>query len=320
MLALVSRWLIALGAPLSRVLIPLLLGITRRALLRSGAASRQARLAGIPIHFYALDGRPGSDPRTPIVLVHGIADSALTWAFVMRRLARVGPVYALDLPGFGQSGTPPGRRFATIDEQTDVLAAFVREVVGRPAIVVGNSMGGWNAANLALERPELAAGIVLLDPGGALLDGQASWDPFVATVAVEDLRTVRRIYRQMFADVIPLLYAAQLSFQELFARPSVRDFIAHSVSAAERDDLDAAGFLSPAELRRIAVPTALVWGAQDTFLPAGSFEFFRDNLPGARVFLLDGCGHLPQREAPRAVARIVAEFAERVRPLTKEPV
>lgn len=306
---------IDLGAPLSRVIIPLLLGITRRALLRSGVTSQERRLAGILTHSFSLPGAPRSDPATPIVLIHGIADSALTWAFVIRAMARIGPVYAIDLPGFGQSGHPPGRRYASIAEQTAVVGAFVREVVGRPAILVGNSMGGWVSTRLAMECPELVRGIVLLDPGGAMLEGRASWDPFVTNVSVADLRAVRAIYRQMFGRPSPALYLAQHGFQDLFMRESVRQFIAASVSAADTGDYAGAGFFAPGDLRSVAVPATLVWGDRDTFLPKGSFEFFRDNLPGATVHVLKGCGHLPQREAPRAVVRITREFAERVRPV-----
>ena len=304
---------IDLGAPLSRVAIPLTFGLTRRALLRAGARSEERRLAGVLTHYYHLDGRPGSDPHMPLVLIHGIADSALTWAFTLRGLAHVGPIYAVDLPGFGQSGHPPGKRFASIAEHTAVVAALIREVVGRPALLVGNSMGGWIAARLALEAPELVRGVTLLDPGGALLEGRASWEPFVATVSVPDLRTVRAIYRQMFGRVPLTLYLAQYSFQQLFLRESVRQFVQAAVEAAEREDVLASGFFQPADLRCIVAPTALIWGGRDTFLPAGSFEFFRDNMPGAETHVLKHVGHLPQREAPRAVVRIVRGLAGRIK-------
>lgn len=302
-----------IGAPLSRVVIPLTLGLTRRMMLRSGVSSHERRFADVLTHFYCRAGRQSGDPQLPVLLIHGIADSALTWAFVLRGVAGVGPVYALDLPGHGLSGHPPERRYATIAEQTAVVRAFIREEIGRPAILVGNSMGGWIAARLALQAPELARGIVLLDPGGALLEGRASWDPFVNTVSVPDLRAVRAIYRQMFGRVPLSLYVAQHSFRDLFTRESVRAFVQAAVAAADADDIATAGFFMPSDLQRIAVPTVLVWGDRDTFLPAGSFEFFRDNLPGAEKHILKNCGHLPQREAPRRVVQIVREFASQLR-------
>lgn len=291
-----------LSIPLSEAVMPLVTGLLRRLVLRWGAQSEERRLAGIPTHYYRLDGAPGSDPRLPIVLIHGIADNALTWAFMLPALRRIGPVYAVDLPGFGLSGYPPGRRYATIAEQAAVVRALITEVIGRPALLVGNSMGGWVSARLALDTPELARGIVLLDPGGAMLGGRSSWEPFVATVAVPDLRTVRRIYRQMFGFIPPPLYLGQRGFQQLFRR----DAVARFVEAA-----DEAAFFRPEELRRIQVPTALVWGLSDHFLPAGSLEFFRENLPGPQLLLLRGCGHLPQRERPRRVARFIQAFAKK---------
>ncbi len=289
-----------LGGPLSRVIIPLAFGITRRAMLRAGVVSRERRIEGILVHAYEAPGRPGSDPDMPVVLLHGIADSALTWAFTMRGMARIGPVYALDLPGFGLSGYPPGRRYATIGEHVAVVSSFIETVIGRPALVVGNSMGGWIAGRLAELAPARVRGIVMIDPGGAMLDGEASWEPFVRTVSVSDLRSVRMIYRQMFGRINPALYLGQRGFQDLFLRDAVRQFI-QSASVAD--------FFTAEDLRQIAAPTALVWGACDRFLPAGSFEFFRDNLPGARVLVLEGCGHLPQQEQPRRLVRFVREFA-----------
>jgi pimeloyl-ACP methyl ester carboxylesterase len=294
---------LSLSKPLSRVLIPLALGITRKAMLRGGAISCERRLGGILTHYYHVPARHGASPHLPVVLIHGIADSALTWAFVARGMAHIGPVYAVDLPGFGQSGYPPGRRYATIREQVAVIQALIREVIGGPALLVGNSMGGWIAARLAELSPELASGIVLLDPGGARLNGRASWEQFVNTVSVPDLSTVRRIYRQMFGRVPLALYLGQHSFRQLFLRDAVRQFI----TAASEDD-----FFTPEDLARISVPVAQIWGMRDTFLPAGSFEFFHDHLPTTQMLILPGCGHLPQRERPRKVVRFTRAFAEAI--------
>lgn len=286
--------------PLSEALLPILLGLGRKAMLRAGVRAEQRRLAGVNINYYCQPAARRASPNLPVVLIHGIADSAITWLFMLRSLSAVGPVYAIDLPGFGHSGYPAGRRYATITEHVAVVQALIREEIGRPALIVGNSMGGWIAARLALDTPELAAAIALLDPGGAMLAGRPSWDLFVSTVAVPDLHTVRTIYRQMFGRVPLALYLGQLGFRALFLRDAVTQFVA---AADERE------FFRPEELRSIRVPTALVWGERDSFLPAGSFEFFRDHLPDPAVLKLRGCGHLPQRERPGAVARFIARFA-----------
>ncbi|NTW02366.1 MAG: alpha/beta hydrolase [Oscillochloris sp.] len=287
--------------PLSHALIPTALGLTRRLMLRVGATEEHCCLEGISINFYRLAGAPGSNPNLPIVLIHGIADNALTWAFTLRGLAKIGPVYAIDLPGFGMSGYPHGRRYATISEHVSVVRNLITQVIGHPALLVGNSLGGWIAARMALETPAHARGIIMLDPGGAMLEGRPSWEPFIQTVAVPDLRTVRIIFRQMFGYVPLALYLGQRSFQTLF----LRDPVTHFVAAATEDE-----FLRREDLASLQVPTALIWGKSDRFLPCGSFEFFRDNLPSPSVLILPGCGHLPQRERPRQVVKFVRRFVD----------
>jgi pimeloyl-ACP methyl ester carboxylesterase len=285
-------------APLSHSMIPLIQGLARRRLLRAGVESHERRLGDIRTHYLYV---PSPAP-TPVVLIHGIADSALTWSLMIRRLQTIGPVYAIDLPGFGLSGFPSGKHFAGIAEQAQVVHDLLTTVIKQPALLVGNSMGAWVSLKLALQTPALATGIVLIDPGGAMLEGRTSWEPFLETVAVADLRGVRRMLRQMYGRGASLFSIGQCSFQDVFRRDPVVEFVA---ATDERE------FFQPAELRAIQPPTALIWGESDTFLPAGSFEFFRDNLPDPEVFVLKRCGHMPQQERPWQVARIIRDFAER---------
>src|SRR3712207_4212435 len=71
---------LAFYAPLSKVSLPLINGLARQRLLRGGARESEARLRGISINYYCK--QPATNPTTPIVLIHGIADNALTWSFV----------------------------------------------------------------------------------------------------------------------------------------------------------------------------------------------------------------------------------------------
>ncbi len=290
-------------AALLQVLLPLINGLSHNMLLRRGVCEAQYRLNNTSIHLYHCPSRAATPQNVPILLVHGIADNALTWLFEIVPLSRTGPVYALDLPGFGLSGCPAGQRYAGFHQHLAVLRELITTVIKRPPLIVGNSLGGWLAARLSLEAPELTRGIIMLDPGGAMLDGPSAWQEFVDTIAVPDLRTVRQIYHQMFGQVLLLLllYLMQHNFQELFAREAVRQFVANATEA---------DFLRPEELQQISVPVGLVWGLRDRFLPRGSLEFFRSNLRDPRVLLLPGCGHLPQRECPLQVIRFVRAFAQ----------
>lgn len=296
-----------ISAPLSRAIVPLLNGLGRRHMLQGGAEQREVLLNCMAINYYAKSPRgAAADSELPILLIHGIADGALTWSFVLGPLARTHPVYAIDLPGYGYSGLPAGHGHATLDEMCDILAQFLREVIGKPTLVVGNSMGGWLAVKLGWAVPELVRGIMLLDAGGAPLSGIESWLPFAEAIDIRDMRMARQIFRQMFGAIpAPLLYVGQHSLQETFQRQVVREFVADLKSATVPDDV----LLKPGDLRNLPVPAALIWGLGDHFLPAGSLEFFRANLPDAPTLLLKRCGHLPQRERPLPVLRFIRRFA-----------
>jgi pimeloyl-ACP methyl ester carboxylesterase len=300
--------LLGFGAPMSRVALPLINGLARRRLLQSGAEQREARVHGLALNYYYQAPLGAAPDSFPILLVHGIADNALTWSFIQGPLARKYSVYALDLPGYGFSGLPPERFYMKLDEMCGMLEAFVREVIGIPALVVGNSMGGWLAVKLAWAAPALVRGIVLANAGGAPLKGRESWVPFGETIGIPDMRTARLVFRQMFGTIpAPMLYLGQHGLQELFQRRVVREFVANMMETDPEKEL-----LRPSDLRDLPVPAGLIWGLGDHFLPAGSLEFFHENMPGAPTLLLKRCGHLPQRERPRAVLHFLRMFAARL--------
>ncbi len=300
--------LLTFGAPMSRVAVPLINGLSRQRLLRCGAEQREVRVHGMSINYYYQAPEQLVPDAFPIVLIHGIADNALTWSFILGPLARKFPVYAVDLPGYGFSGLPPDRFYTTLDEMCAVLVEFMREVIGQPALVAGNSMGGWLAIKLAWAVPALLRGVVLLNAGGAPLQGRESWVPFGETIGIPNMKTARLVFRQMFGAIpAPMLYFGQHSLQDMFQRRVVREFVSNMIEADPDKEL-----LRPADLLELPVPAALVWGLGDHFLPQGSLEFFRDNLPGAPALLLQHCGHLPQRERPRAVLHFLRMFAARL--------
>jgi pimeloyl-ACP methyl ester carboxylesterase len=146
---------------------------------------------------------------------------------------------------------------------------------------------------------------VLINPGGAMLEGRSSWDPFIATVDVPDLQSTSKATRQVFGRIPQVvLYAGLRSFQNLFRRSVVRAF----VSAATEQD-----FLTPDDLHAIHTPTLIIWGIRDRFLPLGSLHFFRTHITGAHILELEHCGHLPQRERPRSLVRAIRTFENSLR-------
>lgn len=297
--------------PFSRAILPIATGITRRILAWKGVIIQERMVHKTMAGWYFGPSKARTRPDVPILLVHGLSANAITWGLQINALRTVGPVYAIDLPGFGLSGYPQGRRFATFQEQCTFLEHFIETVIGRPTLIAGYSLGGWLAVRLAWQRPDLVAGVALINPGGAWLKGPESWLPFVRQFRMETVSMVQPVYRQIFGNWLVhfLLTFAEYGFWELFQRDAVQPFFA----AIQKDDL-----LQGEELRRSPVPIGLFWGLNDRFMPAGTLEFFLDNLPaGSLVVLMRRCGHLAIWDRPWSVIQFIQEMGKRVTTTSK---
>src|SRR6478609_6023126 len=129
-----------------------------------GGVGRTIALHG-PVHWVDFGG-PDEDPEVPeappVVLVHGLGGSHLNWVGIAPALAARRRVVAIDLPGFGL--TPALGRATSVNHNAAALSRFVHEVLGRPVVLVGNSMGGMVSLLLASRRPEQVVGLALVDP------------------------------------------------------------------------------------------------------------------------------------------------------------
>jgi len=241
-----------------------------------------------------------------VVLLHGLGSSKVSFFDTAAALSRDYRVHALDLPGFGSSAKPAAARYDARYFAGAVAAYLDAEGVGS-AHVVGNSMGGRVAIELALTRPERVRTVGLLCPAVAFVRRQLH--PFVRLARPElaalphRLRrdVVERYFRRMFAD--PDALDPQLAeiavddFQRIYRSPRAR----HAFLAAGRNL-----YLEPPFGRRgfyprlagLQAPALFVWGSRDPLIPAALSRHVAEWLPGADQIILDGCGHVPQVERP----------------------
>lgn len=234
---------------------------------------------------FAVRGRPGAPE---LFVLHGLGDSIAGWARVLGPLSRTHRVHIVDLPGHGLSAPPADFRLPTL------LEPLARYAAGLSApVIVGHSLGGWLAARLALLPDSHARGLVLVNPGGALLP-EAEWTAFREVIDRADAR----VYLERAFHSAPLalrLFPAEVA--RAMSSPATRGFLA----AVARED-----FLRAAELVSLKMPVRIVWGERDRLLPAATLPFFREHLPDAEVVLLSRAGHLPHLEAPARLARAIS--------------
>jgi pimeloyl-ACP methyl ester carboxylesterase len=279
-----------------------------------------------PVHYVDFGG-PDDGPA--VVLVHGLGGSHLNWDLFGPLLSPSARVWALDLPGFGRS--EPGGRKTSVQANVAVLDRFLTEVVGEPAVLVGNSMGGMISILAAGERPDAITGLVLLDP--AIPGPRRRLDPLVAATfaiyalpfAGERFLRERRTRQSALARVREML---QLCGVDPDALPA--EVIDRSVTLLEeRQDVEGMdrAFLAAARsllkllvdprryrsaMASIAAPVLLVHGGRDRLVPVAAARDIARRHPDWRYLELPDVGHVPQLQVPEQLATEVLAWMRTV--------
>lgn len=281
-----------------------------------GIDQREVSLHGGRIHYLVA----GSGQ--PLLLLHGVGESSAYWRGVLSRLAERYTVYAPDLPGYGDSAPlePEARGGTTPARFADVVAGFLEAVTGPdagPALVVGHSLGGSIALELALHRPELLSRLVLED--------SASLGSYVnPALRALTLRGYGDVAGQVGRMPIGALHRAWARVPLMFARPQLAPpawvaeqrrlaALPHHLRtslAALRAQAGAFGqrWVRLDALERIQVPTLVLWGAQDAVVPVSQARAAVARLPQGQLVVLPRCGHVPHLERPEEFLTALEEF------------
>lgn len=275
---------------------------TTRARLLRGLDVEQRRLKVAGIGTTLLEGGDGS----PLVLLHGgIECGGVYWAPVISRLAQEHRVIVPDVPGLGESD-PAGRLdAATFD---DWLTALLRLTCDDTPALVAHSLVGTLAARFARSNSALLRRLVLYGPPGI---GRYRMPIGLRVVAIRfALRpsepNMERFEQWAFADLDRLrrenpdwLDAFTTYTRSRAVVPHVKRTMRHLVASCTKQIPDA-------ELRRIEVPTVLLWGAQDRFVPLDLAESASTRL-GWPLQVIDKAGHVPHIEQPGAFISVLKE-------------
>ncbi len=261
--------------------------LSRVGLRLSGAAERKAKVDGLRVRYFEASPDPSPPVGEAIVLLHGLGDSAETWARMMPALARGRRVLAPDLAGFGR--TPAPREGMRLSVLVRYLAGFLDSLGVRRAILVGNSLGGAVAIRYAAENPGRVERLFLLDSAGLLERVPPELEPKTR----EEARELARIS-----------FGPEARMPNFFLDDLVRwaRNPAHRAYLRSEEPTDVRG-----DLGRIQAPTTVVWGEQDRLVPPEHGRVLRDGIPGSELIVLPGVAHVPQLQVPEEVLRIMAE-------------
>ncbi len=253
----------------------------------------------LPAGTVAYEDR-GSGP--PVVLLPAGAHTVRDYD-ALRELLPGMRTIAIDWPAHGAS--PPSRTPASAMAFADLAEQSVERLAPEGAALVGNSIGGFAAARLALRRPELVRALVPIDSGGFLAPSPRV-RAFCALMGRPGF--LRRIYPAFSARYMRARTDADRAARER-AVATTRDPAGLAAVAGLW-----ASFASPqhdlrAQAREIAAPTLALWGRRDPVIPAKVGRALAEAIPGALLVLFD-TGHAPQVSDPTGVAAALAPFLE----------
>jgi pimeloyl-ACP methyl ester carboxylesterase len=221
------------------------------------------------------------------------------WLQAYQQLARHFTVYVPSLPGFGQSTSADW--IIGMRDLAAWVTWFIRDMeLPQPLHVIGCSMGGWLAAEIATLNASIFTKMVLVGAAGVQPEDGQVWDYFVHsnrdawTQAFYDPAQSPEYAHYVGTDWTPEAEAQAERHREMAARLLWKPYMrSHSL---------------PALLRSIATPTLVVWGRQDAIIPLSAGQRYQRAIPGARLQVLDRCGHLPDMEQPATFVQVVLDF------------
>jgi len=252
--------------------------------------------------FYA----KGSGPLPPVVLLHGLGSTALSYAPMLQRLLPyVQEVYAIDTPGHGFSDMPE----ASISPPVlfEGLLHSLDQLPCAPFVLVGNSLGGGMTLRYTLARPERVRQVVAMSPAGAPTSDEERPE-FLSRFDINARQDASEFLDRLFYQAPwyrPLVVSV---IRANFQRPTLKQFL-----DSVRDGVDDSEYLfKPDELSSLAQPLLMIWGQGDRIMPPSHLPYFKAHLPPHTEWIEPpNAGHSPQIERPGEMAAAIQAFLER---------
>ncbi|HEX4807227.1 MAG TPA: alpha/beta fold hydrolase [Conexibacter sp.] len=269
-----------------------------------------------PAHqrWVEVDGTPanvveiGSGP--PLLFVHGLAGRWQNWLENMPHFAATHRVVAVDLPGFGASPMPPGQ--ISIAGYARFLERLCDALAIDAAVVVGNSMGGYVAAELAIGSPQRVERLMLVSAAGITAEHLQRDRIMTGARVVAAVATRAAARHEAFARR-PRLRRLALQFvarhPERLGVPIAHELMEGSGKPAFLPAMEAiVEHRISTRLTQIACPTFVLWGQDDRVIPVRDAQRFADLIPNARVLVLPDTGHVPMLERPARFNALLEAF------------
>lgn len=235
-----------------------------------------------------------------VLLLHGLGGYASKWHGVIDILSRSYRVIAPDMIGYGLSDKPVADY--TPDFFVEFVDMFIRATdIARPHIV-GASLGGQVAAMFAAEHRRSVSKLVLVSPAGVMRRSTPALDAYIMAAMYPRPRSVAHALMLMEGSGRQPDQRLVSSFIDNMRRPNAKMAFMSSLLCFKNSAN------VTAYLKKINVPTMLVWGHDDPIIPISYASKFAGSIPNCRFERLEDCGHTPYVQIPERFAGLVMDF------------
>lgn len=249
----------------------------------------------------------GRDSKELVVFIHGLGSSADRWLDIPLALSLYYHTLAVDLPGFGMADRPESGFGYRISEYADFLEKLVQKLaLGESRVsLVGHSLGGYIAAEMAIRDNIRLNKLVLVDPSGALNGPTELLQKYMAAAMNPTKETVRQVFEQLVAvpSRIPdwLVDGFIFRMNRSGAKNAFRLAYENSVNTQ----------LGEQRLEKISgIDTLVMWGKVDRLIPPALQSVFKNAIRGSIVVEIEDAGHAPFAEKPALACELIHRFLE----------
>jgi pimeloyl-ACP methyl ester carboxylesterase len=253
----------------------------------------------------------------PVFLLHGSFASLHTWDAWQQAMSPYYQTISLDFPGHGLTGPDSLKRYG-VKDYSEIVRALAQKLNLSQYHLAGNSMGGGVALQHASDYPGNVISLNLIDSGGAPAADRTLTDSTAPKKSNSDGAWIFQVARhpvfsklllfctpkflfamnmkQVYGDDSKVTDEVTTRYYELMLREGNRQATLDRLSQPRNSNI---------QFERLTMPTLILWGAEDTWIPVAQGKRLQQALPGANLVILDGVGHVPMEESP---TETVAEY------------
>jgi pimeloyl-ACP methyl ester carboxylesterase len=248
-----------------------------------------------------------------IIFINGIAANVYNWRKVFNILKESFHVYSMDFKGSGFSEKPPGEYSIDI---------FMKQIIDlydhfgmRQSVIVGNSLGGEVALQLAINYPEKIKALILIDTAGYQENKEITrvlvrLSRYKVMAKILEICTTRKLAKKLVEGA---LYNDKIIDREMvdaYYKPMRTEGAVDALIELIKD-LSYTAF-DYSKVRSIESPTLIIWGEEDRWIPVADGYRFHKDIQGSKLVVLKNCGHAPQEEMPEVVSKLITDFINEI--------